>query len=209
LLATLLLPFAVCGAPDEEIRIGVLSHRGETSTLSVWTPTAEYLSATLDGYRFTIVPLAFDRVNGAVDSGAVDFILVNPGIYVNLEVQYRVSRIATMNNRRGNNVLYNIFGGVIFSRRDRHDLKRLEDLRGQRFMAVDETSLGGFQMAWREFNANGINPYQDFSALIFGGIHDEVVFAVLNQDVDAGTVRTDILERMAAARMVQIFERTV
>jgi two-component system sensor histidine kinase TtrS len=204
LLATLLLPCAAHGAPAEEIRIGVLSHRGESSTLSVWTPTAEYLSTTLDDYRFTIVPLAFDRVNGAVDNGAVDFILVNPGIYVNLEVQYRVSRIATMNNRRGNNVPYNIFGGVIFSRRDRLDLKQLEDLRDQRFMAVDETSLGGFQMAWRELSASGINPYQDFSALIFGGIHDDVVLAVLSRDVDVGTVRTDILERMAAAGTVRL-----
>jgi two-component system sensor histidine kinase TtrS len=71
-------------------------------------------------------------------------------------------------------------------------------------MAVDETSLGGFQMAWRELNANGINPYEDFSALIFGGIHDEVVLAVLNRDVDVGTVRTDILERMAAAGTVRL-----
>ena len=204
LLATLLQPFAALGASDEEIRIGVLSHRGWAATLSVWTPTADYLSATLDGYQFTILPLAFDRVNGAVDSGEVDFILVNPGIYVNLEVEYRVSRIATMNNRRGNNVPYNIFGGVIFSRRDRIDLTRLEDLRNQRFMAVDETSLGGFQMAWRELYAKGINPYQDFSALIFGGIHDEVVLAVLNRDVDVGTVRTDILERMAAAGTVRL-----
>ncbi|NNJ93334.1 MAG: PhnD/SsuA/transferrin family substrate-binding protein, partial [Halobacteria archaeon] len=186
------------------MRIGVLSHRGEPATLSVWTPTADYLSTTLDGYRFTITPLAFDRVNGAVESGAVDFILVNPGIYVNLEVQYRVTRIATMNNRRGDNALYNIFGGVIFSRRDRQDLKQLEDLRDQRFMAVDETSLGGFQMAWRELNAGGIDPYRDFSALIFGGIHDDVVIAVLNGDVDVGTVRTDILERMAAAGTVQL-----
>ena len=204
LLATLLLPFAAPGAAEEDIRIGVLSHRGEAATLSVWTPTADYLSASLDGYRFTIVPLAFDRVNGAVDSGEVDFILVNPGIYVNLEVEYRVSRIATMNNRRGNNVPYNLFGGVIFSRRDRVDLTRLEDLRNQRFMAVDETSLGGFQMAWRELYAKGINPYQDFSALIFGGIHDEVVLAVLNRDVDVGTVRTDILERMAVAGTVRL-----
>ena len=204
LLATLLLPFAAPGAAEEDIRIGVLSHRGEAATLSVWTPTADYLSASLDGYRFTIVPLAFDRVNGAVDSGEVDFILVNPGIYVNLEVEYRVSRIATMNNRRGNNVPYNLFGGVIFSRRDRVDLTRLEDLRNQRFMAVDETSLGGFQMAWRELYAKGINPYQDFSALIFGGIHDEVVLAVLNRAVDVGTVRTDILERMAAAGTVRL-----
>lgn len=204
LLAMLLLPFAVLGAQKDEIRIGVLSHRGETATLAVWTSTADYLSTTLDGYRFAIVPLDFDQVNGAVDSGAVDFILVNPGIYVNLEVEYRVSRIATMNNRLGNNIPYNIFGGVIFSRRDRLDLEYLEDLRGQRFMAVDETSLGGFQMAWRELNANGINPYQDFSALIFGGIHDEVVLSVLNRDVDVGTVRSDILERMAAAGTVRL-----
>jgi two-component system sensor histidine kinase TtrS len=204
LLAILFLPCAVCGAAEEEIRIGVLSHRGETATLSVWTPTADYLSATLDGYRFTIAPLAFDRVNGAVESGAVDFILVNPGIYVNLEVKYRVTRIATMNNLRGDNALYNIFGGVIFARGDRQDLKQLEDLRNQRFMAVDETSLGGFQMAWRELNTKGIDPYHDFSALIFGGIHDDVVIAVLNGDVDVGTVRTDILERMAAAGTVQL-----
>ena len=204
LLASLVLPFAAHGTTEDEIRIGVLSHRGETATLAVWTPTADYLSATLDGYRFIIEPLAFDQVNEAVEYGAVDFILVNPGIYVNLEVKYRVTRIATMNNLRGDNALYNIFGGVIFSRRDRDDLKRLEDLRGQRFMAVDETSLGGFQMAWRELNATGIDPYHDFSTLIFGGIHDDVVLAVLNRDVDVGTVRTDILERMAAAGTVQL-----
>jgi len=201
LLATLLLP---CAAFGEDIRIGVLSHRGYIATFADWTPTADYLSATLDDYQFAVVPLAFDQVNEAVASGAVDFILVNPGIYVNLEVRYRVTRIATMNNRRADNAPYNFFGGVIFARQDRSDLQRLEDLRGQRFMAVDETSLGGFQMAWRELKAKGINPYEDFSALIFGGIHDDVVYAVSNKDVDVGTVRTDILERMAVDGIVNL-----
>jgi hypothetical protein len=48
LLATLLLPFAVCGGPEEEILIGVLSHRGETSTLSVWT---HYTADVIPGLR--------------------------------------------------------------------------------------------------------------------------------------------------------------
>lgn len=163
-----------------------------------WGPTADYLTAQFPSYQFNIIPLDFDSVDEAVSTGGVDFILVNPGIYVNLEARYRVSRIATMNNRRGGTA-YNIFGGVIFTRNDREDLNTLEDLRGKSFMAVDRTSLGGFQMAWREFNALDINPLSDFSRLEFGGIHDRVVAAVIEGRVDAGTVRTDILERMAAA----------
>jgi len=42
-----------------------------------------------------------------------------------------------------------------------------------------------------------VNPYTDLSRLAFGGIHDKVVFAVKEGRVDVGTVRTNILERMA------------
>lgn len=185
-------------AEDAFIKIGVLSHRGDQFTLNAWNPTAAYLTNQLPDYDFEIVPLDFDEVNPAVRDNQVDFILVNPGIYVNLEYRYRVSRLATMYNLRGKNA-YKMFGGVIFTRNDRRDIQRLEDLRGKSFMAVDATSLGGFQMAWRELNDKGINPYDDFSRLEFGGIHDHVVNSVVHGDVDAGTVRTDILERMAAS----------
>ncbi|MCJ7775400.1 MAG: PAS domain S-box protein, partial [Desulfobulbaceae bacterium] len=43
----------------------------------------------------------------------------------------------------------------------------------------------------------GIDPYRDFKDLSFGGTHDTVVYAVRDGKVDAGTVRTDTLERMA------------
>ena len=156
------LPNGVSANNQERVKIGVLSHRGDEVTSTTWQPTADYLTAHFPNYQFSILPLDFDSVDSAVSSGSVDFILVNPGIYVNLEANYRVSRIATMNNRRGGTT-YNIFGGVVFTRSDREDLRALEDLRGKSFMAVDRTSLGGFQMAWREFNALGINPLYDFS----------------------------------------------
>lgn len=185
-------------AAQELIKIGVLSHRGDEATLFRWTPTAEYLSYKLPDYRFGIVPLNFAEVTPAVASAQVDFILVNPGIYVNLEVLHRVSRIATLNNRRGDDPL-NTFGGVLFTRSDRDDIRNFRDLSGHIFMAVDQTSLGGFQMIWREFHAEGINPYRDFDRIDFGGTHDEVVRTVLAGGADFGTVRTNILERMAAA----------
>ncbi len=184
-------------AEEPFIKIGVLSHRGDSFTSDAWDPTAYYLTNQLPDYEFEIVPLDFDEVDTAVSNDEIDFILVNPGIYVNLEYNYRVSRLTTMNNLRGDDASYKIFGGVIFTRRQRYDIQTLDDLRGKSFMAVDATSLGGFQMAWRELNKKGINPYRDFSRLEFGGIHDVVVQAVVSGEVDAGTVRTDILERMA------------
>ncbi len=203
LLASLLLLSGPSAAEPDTVRIGVLSHRGDEATHRMWRSTADYLTGSLPDFRFQILPLDFDEVLPAVERGEIDFVLTNPGIYVNLEVRYRVSRIATLNNRRGG-VGYNIFGGVIFTRGDRFDLQTLDDLRGVRFAAVDERSLGGFQMAWGELARQGIDPYRDFSELRFAGTHDQVVRAVLAGDVDAGTVRTDILERMSLAGTIDL-----
>lgn len=178
-----------------EIRIGVLSHRGDAVTQRTWNPTADYLNTALPEHHFRIVPLDFSAVEPAVASAEVDFILVNPGMYVNLEVRHRVSRIATMRNRIGQ-AKRNVFGGVIFTRADHPELARLEDLRGHSLLAVDEESLGGFQMAWGVLVQRGIDPQRDLSRLAFAGTHDAVVLAVGRREYDAGTVRTDILEQM-------------
>lgn len=189
----------------EEIKIGVLSHRGDKATLEAWDATAKYLCSELPEYHFTIEPLNFNQVDDATRTGDVDFILVNPGIYVNLETRYRASRIATMNNYRSGSA-YNVFGGVIFTRSDRRDIFVLDDLKGKSFMAVDDTSLGGYQMAWRELKARGINVEKDLERVEFGGIHDNVVMSVLQGDIDVGTVRTDIIERMAANGEIELNE---
>lgn len=193
---SVLLTSQLVQAAEELVSIGVLTHRGKEPTLAAWSPTADYLSDHLEGYRFVIKPLDFDDVDHAVAALAVDFILVNSGMYVDLEVRRSISRIATLNNRRSDNQRYNIFGGVIFSRSDREDLQELSDLRGSRFAAVHEISLGGYQMAWRELHVLGIEPSRDFAVLDFLSVHDRVVQGVLDGKYDAGTVRTDILERM-------------
>jgi two-component system sensor histidine kinase TtrS len=109
-----------------------------------------------------------------------------------------------VNSRQGKPL--EAFGGVIFTYVTQDGINTLEDLRGKTFMAVDQTSFGGWQMAWKELKDHGIDPAKDFAALKFGGKHDNVVFAVQNGEVDAGTVRTDTLERMAAAGDVDLAE---
>ncbi len=183
-------------APSTEIKIGVLAKRGYAYARQRWNPTAEYLSQTLPAYRFEIIPLDFEEVRMAVMSRQIDFLITNSGYYVELEFNHRLKRLATMINLLGTEE-QRVFGGVIFTRSDRRDIDSLEDIVGKSFWAVDRLSLGGWLAAWGEFYRRDIRPVRDFSLLKFAGTHDAVVAGVLNGEADAGTVRTDTLERMA------------
>lgn len=203
LLASLSTP---AYAEENVIKIGVLAYRGEEEALIMWTPTADYLSEQVPEYTFVIVPLDNDNIASAVERAEVDFVITNPGSYVGLEYKYGVSRIATLKNLRQGNA-YEVFGAVIFTRADRGDINGLEDLKGKSFMAVHEDAFGGWWMAWKEFKDNGIDPHREFSTLKFSGFpHDLIVYAVKDGEVDAGTVRTDTLERMAEDGLIEIDE---
>ena len=179
------------------VQIGILAKRGAEQCLEKWGATAEYLNNQLPGYIFTILPLDFDEIRIAVEKKDVDFILANSSYYVDLEVSLGVKRIATLNNLHSNGIASNTFAGTLVVRKDRQDITTVKDLRGKTFMAVDPRSLGGWHMVLRELKQEGINPNKDFKRFVFGGTHDKVVLAVWSGQVDAGTVRSDTLERMA------------
>ena len=188
---------------DKISRIGVLAKRGLDQAIKEWSPMAEYLDGYIPSYHFEIVPLDFDGVRRAVENKSIDFLITNSGYYIELESAYGVSRIVTMKTLLDNHIS-TLFGGVIFTRADRKDINTLDDLKGKSFMAVEKTSLGGWLMAWRDLRRAGIDPMTDTSSLLFGGTHDAVVYAVLKGEVDAGTVRTDTLERMSAEGKIDL-----
>lgn len=188
----------------QPVKIGVLAHRGPATALTMWSPTVDYLASNIPQHSFAIVPLDFHEIGPAVARGEVDFVLANSSIYVELEARHGVNRIATLRNN-GWSGGHTVFGGVIFCRAERGDIKTLDDLRGKSFLAVDETSLGGWQVAWRELQNSGLDPYRDFKALRFAQTtHDDVVYGVRDGKSDAGTVRTDTLERMAAEGKIEL-----
>ena len=179
------------------VKIGVLAKRGPEQCLERWSSTARYLTERIPETSFEVVCLGFEDIHGFVEKGRIDFVLANSSFYVELELLYGANRIATLKNRRLTSG-YTRFGGAIFRKADREDIQTFHDLKGKVFMAVEETSFGGWRMAWRELKASGIDPYDDFRELRFGNTHDAVVYAVRDGQVEAGTVRTDTLERMQA-----------
>jgi two-component system sensor histidine kinase TtrS len=198
-----LLPYAA-SAGNQEVTVGVLAHRGTETAVQMWTPTVDHIGSMVMGYDFRLVPINLHELPAALERDELDFILTNPGNYVELEAEYGITRIATLKNIRQGRVS-KTFGAVIFTRADRDDIHVLRDLRGKKFAAVDEGAFGGFQMAWREFKEAGIDPFSDFSELRFAGFpQDDIVFDVRDGWVDAGTVRTDILEGLASQGVIDL-----
>jgi len=191
------LASAAIEQPTDTIQLGVLAKRGRKQCEQKWQSTIDYLNQTLTKHHFSLNCLNFTELPRSVARGELAFVLSNPAMYALLEHDYGASRIATLKNRAGKNG-FTRFGGVLFTRADRVDILDSRYLQNKRFMAVDRNSFGGWIVAWRHLQDKGIDPYQDFRQLSFGHTHDNVVRAVLNREVDAGTVRTDILERMAA-----------
>ena len=191
-------------ASSNGVAVGVLAIRGDETCIQMWTPTIRYLTENIVGNKFYLVPLDLDEISGTLEQRKVDFVLTNPGNYVELERRFGVTRIATLRNLRHSEP-YTLFGAVIFVRADREDISELSDLKDGSFGAVHEDAFGGFQMAWRELRDVGIDPFRDFSHLQFLGFpQDNVVLSVRDGEIDAGTVRTDILERMADEGQIRL-----
>lgn len=206
LLCVLLAPVLPGAADKPVVRIAVLAHRGEEAARANWQPTADYLSQAIPTHSFVIEPLTNKTLPPAVAEQQVEFVFTNPGSYAMLEATHGVTRILTWRALREGKP-YTRFGGAIFTRADRSDIQTLADLRGKSFMGVQQDAFGGFQMAWRELKRAGIDPFHDFTRLDFAGLpQDSIVYAVRDGKVDAGTVRTDTLEHMAAEGMIDLAE---
>jgi len=184
--------------------IGVLTRESASEALKSWTPTAEYLGLQLPGHSFVVVPLRHEAMMRAVASGTVDFVLTSPGHYVELAVAHGARSIATLqHSSRG--MLHSTAGAVILARADRNDIAWMSDLKGKSFMAVGRDSFGGFQLAWWELRSHDIDPFRDFSRLVFSeGPPERIVEAVIEGLVDAAAVRTDVFERMVDEGRVEV-----
>ena len=186
-------------------RIGVMAIRGEQAAIDSWTAHGEYLASTMPNLSFELVPLGFEEIESTVENKEVDFVITNPGMYVNLETKYGINRIASLKTSPLGKPSTQ-FGAVIIASADREDLTELKDFQGKTFAGVQENAFGGWQMAWNVFLDAGIDPYKKFESLVFTGSHDAVVKAVIDGEVDGGTVRTDTLEKMAAAGDINLEE---
>ncbi len=186
---------------DINIKIGVLANNGIEQCHGEWDPLADYLSARIDRYTFEILPLGYDEIIKTAESTNVDFIICNPLIYVELELNYDIRRILTLDRQYeyGN---FSFFSSLIFTASGNSKINSCKDLKNSRIAAVETNSLGGWLMAARELKNNGLDIPDSFKSLVFLGSHEEVVSAVLDGKYDAGIVRSGTVENMISRKLI-------
>jgi two-component system, LuxR family, sensor histidine kinase TtrS len=204
---SLLLFITVYSSAKSVVNVGVLAHKQFEATYTMWNPTVEYLNERIPEYEFRAIPLKFEEFPSYLRDKKIDFVIINSAYYVDLENRYGISRIATLKNMDLNGRAQTEFGGVIFTRASEPSIKKIEDIKGKAFAAVDESSFGGWIMALREMRASNI--HENDLKITFYGTHEAVVHSVLKGDADAGTVRTDTLERMTQEGKIDINDVTI
>ncbi|NMM14544.1 MAG: PhnD/SsuA/transferrin family substrate-binding protein [Rhodoferax sp.] len=191
-------PILSASAEPRTVRIAVLAFLDTETMDSQWAPLLAHLATALPGYTPVLVQLDQAALQAAVTTQSVDFVITNPGNYVALEMEFGISRIATLDTAQAPSPVRAV-GSAVIVRADRQDLRSLADLAGKRVIAVGENAFGGFQVAWREFVQLGIDPFTDFAQLDFVGLPmHKVTDAVTAGRADAGIVRACTIESLPA-----------
>ncbi len=183
-------------AAAQTVMIGVLAFRPKPEMSKKWQPLVKALKRAIPQHDFRINTLDYPELEQAVSEKLVDFVLTNPAHFVLLSRRLGVSAPLATLIVEDNGMPLASFGGVIFTLAKRTDLKQLSDLKGKRLVAPELGSFGGYQMQAYELAMVGIRLPDDAELQIVGMPHDNAVNSVLNENADAGFVRTGLLESM-------------
>ena len=201
LLVALLFADNVTSASAQDgvalVRVGVLAHRGPEAAVSDWLPLMDYLSASIANHDFELVPVTLISTAEKVSAREIEFLITNPGHFVTLAEEYPVSAIATRKlDIDGTSSGLSTYGTAVLVRAG-SGITSIAELRGKRVAAVSRDAFGGFQVAWSEMRAHGVNAFDDLASLSFMGFpQDDIANAVLRNDADAGIVRSGLLEKL-------------
>ncbi len=180
----------------------VLAFRPKPEMLKRWQPVADYLAQKLPSHRIVLEALNYPELDEAVRNRQTDIVLTQPAHYVALSIKENLySPLATLVELEHGQAVTS-FGGVIITTAKNQSIRNLADLKGKRIAASTKESLGGFQAQAFELLEIGIRP--DAFQLTATGTQDGVVAALNAGQVDAGFVRTGLLEEMAREGKIAI-----
>jgi len=178
--------------------MGILALRPKPQMAAAWQPFADHLTKALPGYRIQLQLLDHKEMLAGLQLQQLDFVLTNPSHYIMLRQKTGLSgSLATMIPREGDLPLTS-FGGVIFTRSNRNDIRQLSDLKKKKIACVASGAgtFGGFQMQALELHRSGITPAPQ-QLVTTGMPQDLVIQAVLEGKADAGFVRTGLIEQLS------------
>ncbi|MHB1123360.1 MAG: sensor histidine kinase [Ramlibacter sp.] len=183
-------------AVAREVAIGVFAWQGERAAIADWSPVIRDLNAALPEHRFRLDHYDAAGLRRAIAEHRVDLVITNPGYYVTMEAEFGLSRIATLASPDMHSPARAI-GSVVLAQGGRSELTDLAALAGKRVAAVAPDAFGGWLTVAGELKRKGLDPDSDLGQVRFMGLPmNNIVDAVRRGEVDAGIVRTCVLEQL-------------
>ena len=189
----LLVYLLATAAEAREVKIAVLAFQGSERAARDFEPTVAHLGRTLREHHFTMVPLDLAGISKAVEARSIDFVITNPGEYVDLESRFGVTRLATLESRDHAVPTDTVGSTVIVPNRPGH-AATFAELAGLRLAVVATDAFGGWQVIWREMDEAGIATSKLAGLVETGFPMEKVLAAIRSGQADAGVLRTCLLE---------------
>lgn len=186
----------------QQVKILVVAIHGVEIAKHEWQPTIDYLQQTLPQYTFKLIaiePIELPKIKKLVAQKEIDFIITQPAIYVDLEMNFGVSRILTMVKKGG----FSKFGSTFISHID-SNIHSIDDLRGKKIAGVARLGFGGWLIGHKELLDNNFFPFRDAKEVVFLGNQNKEIEAVLKREVDAAVIRTGVLEKLSKEGKINI-----
>jgi diguanylate cyclase (GGDEF)-like protein len=178
----------------QTLTFGVFSYRTPEKILKEYQPIADHIARELK-MDVILKPLSQEELEQGVSKGEIDVIATNPTHYLSLQKQRKTTgAIATMVKRYGT-LSTPYLGGVIITRSDNGRIRSLGELRGKKIAIPGKKFLGGYQTQAYTLSQAGIDVTTETVPVVVKN-HNAVVNAVLARTVDAGFIRSGILEDM-------------
>ncbi|MGC8719576.1 MAG: phosphate/phosphite/phosphonate ABC transporter substrate-binding protein [Thermodesulforhabdaceae bacterium] len=199
-LACMFLVSVVAGvlfAETKELSLGVTYVDEPISTLKRWEPLGELLSKTLNS-KVKVVPMDFSTSVQWIETGKVNLALTNPLIFFLSRDKAQLTPIA-MIVQKTKGEAGDRYGSAIIAKAD-SPVKTLGELSGKTVGIASRFSLGGGLGGLALLEQEGVKVEQITIKELKN--QDNVVFAVMNGTVDAGIVRTGIIEKLISEKKV-------
>ncbi|BBO84934.1 hypothetical protein DSCO28_55000 [Desulfosarcina ovata subsp. sediminis] len=188
--------FSIANEASGEVNILLVAISGVDEGFKEWQPTIDCLKKNIPDLTFNLIPVIpkdFDKIKSLVASGAIDFVITQPAMYVDLELSHGISRILTLEKMDG----IAEFGSLLITKSD-SDIHSLADIENKRVAGVAPLGFGGWLIGYYEMLQSGVDPYKQAAEVVFPGTQNKVLDAVLSGEVDLGVIRTGILEKAIA-----------
>lgn len=198
LLAGLLLVFSSAIQAQPTIHLGILDWNNQEQpnwAFNSWEPTLQALEKL--PYLIKVSYFNLDQLTTALAQHQLDYVITNPGHYVELSQAFQLAPLATLANPNFNQE-HQVVGSVLLVSAQRSDLNTWQDLNNQRLGAVSLDAFGGFQLIWDEFKQNGLDPWLDVQTWHLTGYPMQQLFDLLKTgEIDGLVARSCFAEFLA------------